>query len=96
MRYSTATVINKFLELDVGKLISRKLLPCAVKHVDDYLYMKQIGKLKNAKFNDVVVEYLGKRLHAAVTNRKNELSYLQYLVSSILIHILPEDYLKCR
>lgn len=82
--------------LDIGKLISRKLLPCVVKHVDDYIYMKQIGKLKNAKFNDVVVEYLGKRLHLAVTNRKNELSYLQYLVSSILVDIFPEDYLKCR
>lgn len=96
LRYSTASVINRFLELDIGKLISTKLLPCMVKHIDDYLYMQQIVKLKNARFNDVVVEYLGKRLHPAVTNRKNEVSYLQYLVSSVLVHILPDDYLKCR
>lgn len=96
LRYSMATIINRFLELDIGELISKKILPCAVKHFDDYLYMQQIGKLKNAKFNDVIVEYLGKRLHAAATNRKNELNYLQYLVSSMLIHILPEDYIKCR
>lgn len=96
LRYSTALVINRFLELDIGEIISRKIFPCVIKHIDDYVYIEQIGKLKNAKFNDVIVEYLGKRLHAAATNRKNELCYLQHLVTSILNHILPEDYLKCR
>lgn len=84
------------MELDIGEILSKKILPCAVKHIDDYLYIQQIGKLKNAKFNDVIVEYLGKRLHAATTNRKNELAYLQNLVSSLMVHILPDDYLKCK
>lgn len=96
MRYSTATVINRFLELDVGDIVANRLIPCAVKHIDDCLYMRQIGKLKNVRFNDVIVEYLGKRMHAAATNRKNELEYLQNLVASLLIHVLPENYLKCR
>lgn len=96
LRYATATVINRLLEIDVAGLITNKLLLCAVKHIDDYLYIKQITNLRNSKFNEVAVEYLGKRLHVAATNRKNELAYLQHLVSSILGNILPESYLKCR
>ncbi|XP_074032931.1 sorting nexin-14 isoform X2 [Leptinotarsa decemlineata] len=95
-RFSTATIINRFFELDVGRVIADKLIPCAVRHVDDYLYMQQIGKLKNVRFNEVVLEYLGKRLHAAATNRNNELGYLQQMVSSLLPNVLPDSYLKCR
>lgn len=84
------------MELDIGELISKKVLPCTVKHIDDYINLQQIQRIKNAKFKDIVVEHLGRRLHAAATNRKNELGYLQHLVSSLFIHILPEDYLKCR
>ncbi|KAG5876709.1 hypothetical protein JTB14_038026 [Gonioctena quinquepunctata] len=95
-RFSTATMINRFFELDVGKIIANKLIPCAVRHVDDYLYIQQIGKLKNVRFNEVVTEYLGKRLHAAATNRNNELGYLRHMVSSLLPNVLPKSYLKCR
>lgn len=77
-------------------VIAAKLLPCIVKHIDDYLYMQQIIKLKNSRFNDVIVEYLGRRLHAATSNRKNELKYLQHLTASLMPFILPNDYLQCK
>lgn len=96
LRYASATIINRFLELDVAEIIANKLVPCAVKHVDDYLYMIQIGKLKNVRFNEIIIDYLGKRLHVAATNRKNELAYLQHLVSGLLTNILPDNYLNCR
>lgn len=80
----------------MGDIVANKLIPCAVRHVDDYLYIQQVAKLKNVRFNEVVIEYLGKKLHAAATNRKNELDYLRHLVSSLLTHILPGNYLKCR
>ncbi|CAG9818827.1 unnamed protein product [Phaedon cochleariae] len=95
-RFSTATIIRRILELDIGKIITDKLLPCVVRHIDDYLYMQQIGKLKNVRFNEVVLEYLGKRLHAAATNRNNELGYLRNIASALLPHVLPDAYLKCR
>ncbi|XP_028141747.1 sorting nexin-14 isoform X2 [Diabrotica virgifera virgifera] len=95
-RFSTATVVNRLLELDIGDIVANKLVPCGVRHIDDYLYIQQIAKLKNVRFNEVVIEYLGKRLHAAATNRKNELGYLRHLVSSLLNHVLPGNYLKCR
>ncbi|CAG9861895.1 unnamed protein product [Phyllotreta striolata] len=95
-KFSTSTIINRLQELDVGDVVANKLVPCVVRHVDDYLYIQQIAKLKNVRFNEVVIEYLGKKLHAAATNRKNELDYLRHLISSLLVHILPGDYLKCR
>lgn len=95
-RFSTATIVNRILELDVGDIVANKLVPCAVRHIDDYLYIQQIAKLRNVKFNDVVTEYLGKRLHTAATSRNNELGYLKHLVSSLLDQSLPGNYIKCR
>ncbi|XP_072378466.1 sorting nexin-14-like isoform X1 [Diabrotica undecimpunctata] len=95
-RFSTATIVNRLLELDIGDIVANKLVPCGVRHIDDYLYIQQIAKLKNVRFNEVVIEYLGKSLHAAATNRKNELGYLTHLVASLLNHVLPGNYLKCR
>lgn len=96
LKYASAAVINQFLNLDHASIISRKLLPCVVKHIDDYMYMQQIIKLKKTRLNDVIVEYLGKRLHAATVNRKCELNYLQHLSSSLLPHVLPDKYLNCK
>nr|CAH7759735.1 unnamed protein product [Callosobruchus chinensis] len=92
-RYAVASVVNRILELDIPDIITSKLVPCAIKHVDDFLYMQQIAKLKNIRFNEVI---MGKRLHVAATNRKSELEYLQHLSSALLVNILPNTYLKCR
>jgi sorting nexin-14 len=96
LQHASAAFINTFTNLDHANIISRKLLPCVVKHVDDYLYMQQIVKLRKSRLNDVIVEYLGKRLHVATVNRKNELSYLQQLSSSLMPHVLPPKYLQCK
>jgi sorting nexin-14 len=96
LQHASAAFINTFTNLDHPNIISRKLLPCVVKHVDDYLYMQQIVKLRKSRLNDVIVEYLGNRLHVATVNRKNELSYLQQLSSSLMPHVLPPKYLQCK
>ncbi|KAL3275436.1 hypothetical protein HHI36_020197 [Cryptolaemus montrouzieri] len=96
LRFSTASVIKRILEIDLATLISKKLLPCAIKHIDDYMYIEQIAKLKNGRLNDVAIEYLGKRLHGAVTTRNNELIYLREVTSSVLPFILPKKYFHCR
>ncbi|XP_030750868.1 sorting nexin-14-like isoform X2 [Sitophilus oryzae] len=96
LKYASATLINRFFQIDYINVITNKLVPQAIKHIDDYLYMQQIAKLKNVKFNDVVVEYLGKKLHPAITNRKNELEYLQHLSSELIKQLLPEHYIKCK
>lgn len=60
------------------------------------MYMQQIAKLKHTDINDVAVEYLGNRLHIAVSNRQNEISYLRNMTSCLLGKMFPEEYLKCR
>lgn len=96
LRYASATLLNRLLEVDAASIIINKLIPCVIKHIDDYMYMEQIAKLKNVRFNDVIVEYLGKRLHAATANRKYELSYLQCVVTGLMTNLLPDSYLKCQ
>ncbi|KAF7270619.1 hypothetical protein GWI33_016415 [Rhynchophorus ferrugineus] len=95
LKYASATLYNRFFQIDYINLITNKLVPQAIKHIDDYLYMQQIAKLKNVKFNEVVVEYLGRKLHPATTNRKNELEYLQHLSSELIKELLPQPYTKC-
>ncbi|KAJ8981392.1 hypothetical protein NQ317_002586 [Molorchus minor] len=57
-RYASAMVINLVLQLDMSHIITYELVPCAIKHIDDYMYIQQIAKLKNLRFNDIAVEYL--------------------------------------
>lgn len=72
------------------------MVPCAIKHIDDYLCMQQIAKLKNLNINKIAVDYLGTRLHIATTNRECELNYLRQLTSCLMPKLLPEEYLNCR
>ncbi|ENN76036.1 hypothetical protein YQE_07409, partial [Dendroctonus ponderosae] len=110
-KYASATLINRFFRIDHIEIITNKLVPQEAKteqphqlkkaemcdiHIDDYLYMHQIGKLKNVKFHDVIVEYLGTNLHPATTNRKNELLYLQHLSNELIRYLLPHNYVNCK
>lgn len=88
--------VKRFLELDIGHIITNKLIPCAMKHVDDHLCMVQIAELKNSEINKIAVDYLGKRLHIAATTRSNELKYLQNLASALTERLLPAENLKCK
>ncbi|XP_044765022.1 sorting nexin-14-like isoform X2 [Coccinella septempunctata] len=96
LKYSTAIVIRRIIEIDLATLMSRKILPCIVKHVDDVIYIEDIAKLKKRNINDVAIEYWGNKLHGAVTNRSNELVYLRELAASLLPIILPPKYFQCR
>lgn len=96
LRHVSAVAVNKILELDVGKIITDKLIPCGIKHIDDYLCMKQICKIKNESFDKVAIEYLGRRMHIAATNRNNEVRYLRQLTEFLLPKFLHSDSASCR
>lgn len=96
LRYASASLVSRILEIDTGKVITKKLIPCIIKHIDDYLCMQQIAKLKNVEVNSVAVDYLGKRLHTAATSRVNELSYLRHLTAQLLPQVLPKECLQCK
>lgn len=96
IKYTTAEIVDKVIQLDLPKLISSKLLPCAIKHLDDYMYIEQIAKQRNLRINNVAVEYLGNRLHGAVTSRNNELTYLREVTAALLPRIIPHNYRKSK
>lgn len=95
-RYASATIINRYNNIDLGKLITHKLIPCALRHIHDYLKIQEYMKKQNRTIENTAVEYFGKRLHAAVTNRENELGYLRHLTTCLLPHMIPKADLKCR
>lgn len=96
MRYASAALIIRYREIDSAELLANKLIPCLVKQIDDYVYIKQFAKLKNIKENEATLNYLGKRLHYAAANRNNELNYLRHIVTDLLKHVLPESYVNCK
>lgn len=96
LKFASAAIVNQVLKIDIFKLITTKIIPHVIKHIDDVLCMQQMVKLKNVEMKQVMPDYLKSRLHIATTNRKNELDYLRYLVSSLLPFILPIDNLKCK
>lgn len=95
LKFASANAANKIQTIDTGKVIVTKLIPCLIKHVDDYFYIKQFAKVNNKAFNNVIVEYLGKKLHIATTNRKNEVEYIRKLSERLVSELIPGDYLKC-
>lgn len=95
-RYATATIINRYKNIDLGKLIANKLIPRTSQHIYDCLKIEEKARNEKRKLEKVAIEYLGKRLHAAVTNRENELEYLRHLTSCLLPHMLPKSELKCN
>ncbi|XP_025833224.1 sorting nexin-14 isoform X2 [Agrilus planipennis] len=96
LRHTTATFLTKLLEFDVTKVLTTKLIPCAIKHVDDYMSIEQIAKIRNSQINEIAVDYFGKKLHIAATNRQNELNYVRSLTSWLLPHLVHEDCLNCK
>ncbi|XP_066140261.1 sorting nexin-14-like isoform X2 [Euwallacea fornicatus] len=96
LKYASASLVNRVLQIDYVSVLNKKLIPQSIKHIDDYLYMQQIAKLKNVKYDGVIVEYLGSNLHPATTNRSNELAYLQHLSAELIKYLFPPYYIGCK
>lgn len=96
IRYSVCLAINKVMHLDTGRIISDKLIPCAIRHIDDCLCMERIARLKNIGIEQVAISYLGSRLHIAATNRKREVDYIRQLATYILPTLMPTEYMRCE
>lgn len=96
VRFACATMINRYLEVDIGQLISNKILPCALRHTHDCLLIQEKAEKDNISLEQAAVAHLGKRLHAAVTNRDNELEYLRQLTAFLLPYMIAKSQLKCK
>ncbi|GLV46764.1 hypothetical protein CBL_13537 [Carabus blaptoides fortunei] len=96
VRFTSATIINRYLEIDIGQVISHKILPCALRHTHDCLQIQEKAEKDNISLEKAAVSHLGKRLHAAVTNRDNELEYLRQLTAFMLPYMISKSQLKCN
>lgn len=87
---------NRYTKIDLGKLITTRLIPCTLKHIHDCLKIQEKVIAEKRKIEKISAAYLGKRLHAAATNRENELNYLRNLTICLLPDILPKMQYNCR
>lgn len=95
LRFATANILLRYLEIDVGNVIANKMVPCAVKHIDDCLQIQEKAERGSVKIEQAAISHLGRKMHVCVTNRDNEIEYLRHLTSNILPHILSKYNLKC-
>ena len=70
-----------FLQVNLGLLMTKKVIPAAVKHLHMCL---SAGSGKVPEF------------HSALYNRKSELDYLRFRVKEVLPLLLEQPQLECR
>nr|CAD7454246.1 unnamed protein product [Timema tahoe] len=82
-------------DVDLADLITSKLIPAGLGHMDDYLGSLRLAARQKLTLDRATVQFLGSRLHPAVKNRERELNYLRQLVSMLLPQLLPPSQLAC-
>nr|CAD7598805.1 unnamed protein product [Timema genevievae] len=82
-------------KVDLADLITSKLIPAGLGHMDDYLGSLRLAARQKLTLDRATVQFLGSRLHPAVKNRERELNYLRQLVSMLLPQLLPPSQLAC-
>nr|CAD7202115.1 unnamed protein product [Timema douglasi] len=82
-------------KVDLANLITSKLIPAGLGHMDDYLGSLRLAARQKLTLDRATVQFLGSRLHPAVKNRERELNYLRQLVSMLLPQLLPPSQLAC-
>nr|CAD7261904.1 unnamed protein product [Timema shepardi] len=95
IRYAASVVLRQGLQVDLANLITSKLIPAGLGHMDDYLGSLRLAARQKLTLDRATVQFLGSRLHPAVKNRERELNYLRQLVSMLLPQLLPPSQLAC-
>ncbi|XP_075228760.1 sorting nexin-14-like isoform X2 [Lycorma delicatula] len=81
VRYTASVILARGLQVDIGKLVTEKLIPAAVRHVES-----QVRVAQGFHFNP----------HPTVYSRECELNYLRALTSKLLPIILQHPHLHCK
>lgn len=82
--------------MDLADIIFQKLLPACVRHLDDYLVIRDMSQNQRIPFVRAAVQHLGTRLHPATLNRDRELEYLRQLTGCLLPSLVSLSHLQCQ
>ncbi|XP_067005138.2 sorting nexin-14 [Anabrus simplex] len=96
IRYASSVLLRRGLQVDLAYIITAKLIPAGLSHLDDYLGSIRLSKRQQMPLERAALQYLGPRLHPAARNRENELDYLRQLTTLLLPQLLPAHQLECK
>ncbi|KAK7792107.1 hypothetical protein R5R35_009644 [Gryllus longicercus] len=96
IRHAASALLRRGLQLDLAHVITNKLIPAGLSHLDDYLGSLRLSRKQHLPIDRAALQYLGPRLHPAARNRENELEYLRKLTSLLMPQLLPAHQLACR
>ncbi|XP_077297119.1 sorting nexin-14-like [Arctopsyche grandis] len=98
LRYASSSLFNRVLKVNIGQLITNKLIPCALRHytlcneAKKLMEMKGIDSLEKA----ALLGPLKYNLHPALTSRKQELQYLKFITEAIMPFLLPKKHMNSK
>lgn len=84
------------LQINLAEVIFQKLLPAGVRHLEDYLIIRETSQNQRIPFVRAAVQHLGTRLHPATLNRERELEYLRQLTECIMPSLVTSTQLQCQ
>lgn len=91
-------LVNNWLQLNIGELITNKLVPCALGHYAVCMDARQLMESKGySSLQEAALEGpLRYSLHPAVTNRETELEYLKSVTRAIMPYLLLKEDLESK
>ncbi|XP_063236943.1 sorting nexin-14-like [Bacillus rossius redtenbacheri] len=95
LRHAASVLLHRGLQVDLARLITGRLVPAGLGHLDDYLGALRLAARHGAPLEEAAARQLGARLHPAARSREAELAYLRHLVSLLLPRLLPPGQLAC-
>ncbi|KAL5251662.1 hypothetical protein ACHWQZ_G017140 [Mnemiopsis leidyi] len=95
-RFIAASLIRICMQLDIGKIVTEKLIPLGVVHLENHVKTKQKypGVTDRDELAELTLQEYGDNLHIALTSENNENRYLRSLVELLLPYLVPESRLS--
>ncbi|XP_064637730.1 sorting nexin-14-like isoform X3 [Lineus longissimus] len=94
IRFMAAILLRRIKKVDIPTLVTEKLVPAGVRHVDCYLQAR--NSYKKGDIQQVTLDLMGSHLHIAMRSRAAELQYLRQIADNIFPYILSAQSLQCR
>ena len=93
-RHVAGSIVRILLHLDIGQIVTNKLIPLGVSQLEKYAQIKhKYPEICDPnQLAEMTLQQTG--LHYAVTNDTNENRYLQSLVEHIIPYLLPDSRLS--
>ncbi|XP_034243471.1 sorting nexin-14-like isoform X2 [Thrips palmi] len=96
LRRACTILLQRGLKINLAEIIFQKLLPAGVRHLEDYLIIRETSQNQRIPFVRAAVQHLGTRLHPATLNRERELEYLRQLTECIMPCLATNTQLRCQ